>query len=202
MTEPGMMEGGYSAPVFESQVVFRGVMDAMARPGHLVGDLPMPRPPAPLLPSAAAVALTLCDGDTPIWLDAPLAAAEAVRVWLGFHTGAPVVAVPGEAHFALVANPASLINLDNFAQGTQEYPDRSATLILSLATLAKGAPLILEGPGIETAAELAPDPMPRHFVEQWTAMHARFPRGIDMILASPEGIAALPRTTRVSPKEA
>ena len=58
MTEPGMMEGGYSAPVFESQAVFRGVMDAMARPGHLVGDLPMPRPPAPLLPSAAAVALT------------------------------------------------------------------------------------------------------------------------------------------------
>ena len=44
--------------------------------------------------------------------------------------------------------------------------------------------------------------MPRHFVEQWTAMRARFPRGIDLILASPEGIAALPRTTRVSPKEA
>ena len=37
------------------------------------------------------MALTLCDHDTPVWLDPVLAASEAVAGWLRFHTGAPLV---------------------------------------------------------------------------------------------------------------
>ena len=194
--------GGFSNPVFNGQAVFRAVMDAMARPGSIQPVAVFAQPPLPLSAAAAAVALTLCDHDTPIWLDPGLQNAAAVASWLGFHTGAPLANTPADAHFALVADPASLIALENFAQGTQEYPDRSTTLILQVVSLASGENLLLQGPGIERVAMIAPSPLPRHFVEQWKQNRARFPRGVDLILAAPEGIACLPRTTRIRTSEA
>lgn len=194
--------GGFAHPVFDGQAVFRAVMDAMARPGCIQPIAPLTQPPCPFSASIAAVALTLCDQDTPIWLDAPLRETETIASWLGFHTGAPLAHTPADAHFALVSAPASLIALDNFAQGTQEYPDRSTTLIFQVASLTTGEDLPLEGPGIERVAMLAPAPLPRHFVEQWKQNRARFPRGVDLILAAPDAIACLPRTTRIRPLEA
>lgn len=195
------IEGGFAEPVLDAQAAFRAVMDAMARPGTASTLAGMATPPAPLTATAATVALTLCDHDTPVWLDPALKGSAAVTTWLGFHTGAPLASTPAEAHFALVADPAALIALENFAQGSQDYPDRSATLILQVDSLDGGAPLRLEGPGIETAATLAPTPMPRHFVEQWRQNSGRFPRGVDLVLAAPRALACLPRTTRISPAE-
>ena len=65
-----------------------------------------------------------------------------------------------------------------------------------------GAPLHLEGPGIEKSATIAPTPLPRHFVEQWKQNGARFPRRVDVILAAPGAVACLPRTTRIKTTEA
>ena len=104
--------------------------------------------------------------------------------------------------FALVSSPAELMALENFAQGEQEYPDRSTTLILQVDSLSSANVLALQGPGIETTDAIAPWPMPRHFAEQWKQNHARFPRGVDVILAAPDGIACLPRTTRIRMMEA
>lgn len=189
--------GGFANPVFDAQSIFKAVMDAMARPGTIQPAKAQAQPPQPLSPVAAAVALTLCDHDTPLWLDPALSQAPATASWLGFHTGAPIAAAPAGAHFALVSDPASLIALENFAQGTQEYPDRSTTLILQVASLSSGDKLILEGPGIDGSTAFAPSPLPHHFVEQWKQNRASFPRGVDLILAAPEGIACLPRTTRI-----
>lgn len=196
------IDGGFADAVLDSQSAFRSVMDAMARPGRVEKALPATKPPAPLSPEAGAVALTLCDADTPVWLDPVLQAEESVADWLSFHTGAPVAHTPAEAHFAFVADPAALISLDNFAQGTQAYPDRSTTIVLQVDTLADGGTLILEGPGIAGTASLAPRPLPRHFAEQWAQNNARFPRGVDLILVSRLGLAALPRTTRITRQEA
>lgn len=192
------IEGGFADPVLDAQGVFRALMDAMAKPGTLARGLPLPQPPAPLTPEAGAVALALCDADTPIWLDPALREEKAVGGWLGFQTGAPVVREPADAHFAFVADPANLPAFENFAQGSQEYPDRSATLVLQVETLTRGEALRLEGPGIERAASLAPHPLPRHFAEQWAQNRARFPRGIDIVLVGREGLAALPRTTTIT----
>lgn len=201
MHDASVIEGGFARPVFDAQAAFRAVMDAMARPGTVQPVPPAARPPAPLAATAGAVALALCDHDTPVWLDAPLAASEAVSAWLGFHTGAPRAATPAEAHFAFVAAPAAMIGLENFAQGTQAYPDRSATLVLQVDTLREGPALRLAGPGIEHEARLAAAPLPRHVAEQWAQNNARFPRGVDLVLAAPDGIAALPRTTRILSRE-
>ncbi|MCV0351454.1 MAG: phosphonate C-P lyase system protein PhnH [Nitratireductor sp.] len=196
------IEGGFQNPVFDAQTIFRAVMQAMAEPGTIHKGIALAKPPAPLTPEAAAVALALCDQDTPIWLDPALAGDEAVRAWLAFHTGAPLANTPADAHFILSADPEHLIGLENFAQGSQEYPDRSATLVLQVNDLSGGEELVLDGPGIESEARLAPRPMPRHFTRQWTQNHARFPRGTDLILVSREGLAALPRSTRITSQEA
>jgi alpha-D-ribose 1-methylphosphonate 5-triphosphate synthase subunit PhnH len=196
------VDGGFADPVFNAQTVFRAVMDAMARPGRIM-QLPanLAKPPVPLSSAAGAIALTLCDHDTPVWLDPALSGSRAVRDWLGFHASVPVVQVPAEAHFVLVAQPGELIAIDNFEQGNQEYPDRSATLILQVESLSQGPRLKLAGPGIESFATLAPTPLPRHFTEQWKGNNQRFPRGIDVVLAAPDGVACLPRTTRIAPME-
>lgn len=199
--EAQMIEGGFANPVFDAQAVFRAVMDAMARPGSVKAFPVLAAPPAPLSPTAAAIALALCDHDTPVWLDASLVTSSAVKSWLGFHTGAPLARTPDEALFAIAALSGDLIALENFAQGMQEYPDRSTTLVLQVKSLAGGPGLILQGPGIKKAAHCAPSPLPRHFVEQWKQNNERFPRGVDVVLAAPEGVLCLPRTTRIQTME-
>lgn len=196
------IDGGFADPVFNAQTVFRAVMDAMARPGTVQPLPAFARPPAPLSATAGAIALALCDNDTPLWLDPALQAAAAVKSWLGFHSGAPVANTPADAHFALISAPAEMMSLDGFSQGSQDYPDRSTTLILQVSDLISGTSLLLAGPGIETTATIAPAQIPRHFVEQWKQNNQRFPRGVDLVLATPDGIACLPRTTRIKTMEA
>ena len=83
-----MLAPAFEDPALASQAVFRTVMEAMARPG-LARPLPCGLAvPPPLLPTAAAVALTLLDYETPFWLDPALAEAGEVAAWIRFHTGA------------------------------------------------------------------------------------------------------------------
>jgi alpha-D-ribose 1-methylphosphonate 5-triphosphate synthase subunit PhnH len=199
--ETDTIDGGFADSVFDAQAVFKALMDAMARPGVVIDIRPLAAPPAPLSATGAAVALTLCDHDTPIWLDRTLQASAAVRSYLAFHAGAPLADTPGDAAFALVAVPAGLPPLGEFAQGTQEYPDRSATLIVQVDNLSEGAPLLLAGPGIETTATLAPSPLPAGFIADWQDNRARFPRGVDLILAAPGAVACLPRTVKITTME-
>jgi alpha-D-ribose 1-methylphosphonate 5-triphosphate synthase subunit PhnH len=189
------IEGGFADSVLGAQGVFRAVMEALSRPGLPRPLLHAAVPPAPLTPGLGAVALTLCDHDSTVWLDPSLAAAPAVGEWLRFHTGAPLVADPARAQFALVADPASLPALGAFAQGTDEYPDRSTTIILAATASARG--VRLTGPGIRDRLDTTlPLPGP-DFLAQWADNRARFPRGIDLLLVSDKMVIGLPRTTRI-----
>ncbi|KFL27339.1 hypothetical protein JP74_06990 [Devosia sp. 17-2-E-8] len=127
-----VLDGGFADLVKDSQSVFRTVMDALSRPGLKQPIHVDAAPPAPLSPEVAAIALTLADHDSPVWLDETLAASEAVVAWLKFHTGAPIVSDPRQADFALVTGWAKLPKLDAFGIGTDEYPDRSTTVILAV----------------------------------------------------------------------
>lgn len=198
--DPSIIAGGFAEPVLNSQLVFSAVMMALSRPGSLIPLAALAGAPAPMTAEMAAVALTLCDHDSPVWLDPALAAVPAVADWLRFHTGAPLVVDPAQAMFALVADPAHLPPLAAFAPGTDAYPDRSATLVLSLATLTEGPALTLTGPGIRDTARLHPAPLPTGFFDDWQANGTLFPRGVDLVLVAPGRLAALPRTTRIGDK--
>lgn len=189
---------GFADPVFESQHVFRSVMDALARPGSINLLETGVRPPAPLPAGLAAVALALADHDAPIWLDAALCADPAVAGYLRFHTGAPVVADPKAAALALVGDPTSCASLSSFAVGTPEYPDRSTTIVFAVSDLANDeGGLTLEGPGIAARASLRASPLPPQFPAQIDENSRLFPRGVDCLFVAPGRIAGLPRTTRL-----
>lgn len=189
---------GIASAVLAAQSTFREVMDATARPGsiHAVGAVA--GAPAALTQAAAAIALTLFDHDTPVWLDAPLAGSEEVVAWLRFRTGCPVVAEPGESAFALVGDVTALPPFVTFACGTPDYPDRSTTLILQLPTLTRGGELSLSGPGIRGTAALRAGGLPEDFAARNAANRALFPRGVDLLLVAASDVVALPRTTIVA----
>ncbi|MDF2116031.1 phosphonate C-P lyase system protein PhnH [Roseiarcaceae bacterium H3SJ34-1] len=191
------LEGGFADPVLDAQSVFRTIMDAMARPGSVLAMKPLVVPPAPLGSAAGAVACTLIDADTPFWLDPMLSAHGTLGAWLGFHTGASAASVPGSSHFALIGDPMAMLPLDQFAQGSQDYPDQSTTLILQLQSLSEGAPLTFEGPGIKGRSTIAPKGLAADFARQWRDNAKRFPRGVDLILTGTDAIACLPRTARL-----
>lgn len=185
---------GFADPPLAAQACFRRLLEAMARPGTVVTLAPPPAPP-PLAPAAGAVALTLCDADTPVWLDAALAV-PAVLDWLRFHAGCRIVAAPEEAAFAFAADPA--VPFDRFQVGSDEYPDRSATVVLQIDAFGAGAALRLEGPGIERAAGLHVRGLPSCFVAWRAANRALYPRGVDVVLVAGRALAALPRSTAVT----
>lgn len=190
------IEGGFADPVLAGQRAFKAVMDALARPGTL-HQLPREAAPPKALPQGLAeIALTLCDHDSPVWLDPELVSENAVSDWLKFHTGAPIVAETASADFAFVTG--ALPRLANFAPGSDEYPDRSTTIVLSLPSLSGGPALTLRGPGIKETAIINPAGLSGDFLTQWAENREQFPRGIDLLLVAPEGLIGLPRTTRIS----
>ncbi|MFN3349594.1 phosphonate C-P lyase system protein PhnH [Pseudorhodoplanes sp.] len=191
------LSAAFADPVRDAQAVFRAAMNALARPGMVLQLDCALAPPAPLSTGAAAIALALADYETPLWLDAELAASEAVAAWLRFHTGAPVVADPARAVFALISDARALPDLALFSWGEQDYPDRSATLIVQVASLSAGTALRLSGPGIETAQMLRAGPLPADFADRAGANRALFPRGVDFLLVADKAVAALPRSTHV-----
>jgi alpha-D-ribose 1-methylphosphonate 5-triphosphate synthase subunit PhnH len=189
-----MLASAFPEPVLASQAVFRAVMDAFARPGEIKALPHATAAPSPLSASAAALARALLDYETPLWLDAALADVPAVAEWIRFHAGARVTDDPRQAAFAIIADPAQAPPFDLFALGTPEYPDRSTTLVMQVGGFGQGQRWSLSGPGIAERASLSADPLPGDLGERLAANRALFPRGIDLILVSPDAVAALPRS--------
>ena len=185
--DAAVLEGGFGDAPVEAARAFRAAMRVMARPGTIEA-LEAARPPAPVSVAAGTLLLTLCDHETGVYLAGVYDTAE-LREWLAFHTGAPVVAAE-DAQFAL-GDWAALMPLSQYAVGTPEYPDRSATLIVEMEQLeAKGTGL--RGPGIRERAELSlPD------ADAMRGNARRFPLGVDFFLTCGDRVAALPRSTRL-----
>ena len=197
MSENTVMLQGFDNPSFDCQATFRAAMLALARPGRPAALTALPAAvPAPLSVEAAALVLALCDYETPIWLDPALAAVPAVAAYLRFHTGASIVTEPGEARFALISNPLELRAFSDFAQGSPEFPDASATLILQVESFAQDG-LTLEGPGIDGRTGFDAAPLPADFVDRMAANRASFPLGVDLLLAGVGQVAGLPRSVIV-----
>ena len=201
MTTIAELPPGFADKVLSAQSTFRSVMDAMARPGAVQRVVPAAGTPGPMMRGTAAIALTLFDHDTPLWLDGQMSESMDVVKWLKFHTGAPVVQDPSVAAFALVADGALLPALERFALGSNEYPDRSTTVLLQVDSLSNGRSYELRGPGIDGVAMLQATIRPADLLERLRLNEALFPRGIDVVLVADDAVVAIPRTTRLVTKE-
>ena len=192
------MQGGMTDQVMQTQAIFRAIMDAMARPGTIKRITTDARPPQPLSPLSGAVLATLADGDTPLWLGPQLRTDRSVTDWLTFHVGAPIAVEASQASFAVLEDASKMPALEIFAQGRQDYPDRSATLILQVEQLSNSPSLSLSGPGIKTQTCLGVERLSPLFLGQWADNTRLFPRGVDLILVAPDALACLPRTTIIT----
>lgn len=200
MTTVKELPAGFADKVLSAQSTFRSVMDAMARPGSVQRIVAAAGAPPPMMLGTAAIALTLFDHDTPIWLDARMSENSAVAKWLKFHASAPVVQDSSICSFALIGDAGALAPLDRFSFGSNEYPDRSSTLILQVESLAQGASIELRGPGIDGTATMQAAIQPPDLFERLAINEALFPRGIDVVLVNEDSIVAIPRTTRLVAK--
>ena len=206
---------GFADPVDDAQAVFRAALTALSRPGLPVSLLSLP--PALPVPGFSrgmlALALALCDRDTPLWLDAASDTPEA-RHHLRFHCAAPFTASPAEASFAFISRPKDMPRLHAFNQGRADFPDRSATLVISADLFETPTPAMeLTGPGVRGNDRgcwrcFSVSGLPAWFWTDWAENRAAYPLGVDVIFvdsgASERGIShacllGLPRTARVRP---
>jgi alpha-D-ribose 1-methylphosphonate 5-triphosphate synthase subunit PhnH len=202
MTTVAELPAGFADKVLSAQSTFRSVMDAMARPGSVQRIEAAARTPAAMMRGTAAIVLTLFDHDTPVWLDSLMSETSDVAKWLKFHTSAPVIGDCSICSFAILGDAKALPDLGRFSFGSNEYPDRSTTLILQVASLTHGCTYELRGPGIDGSAVLQAAIEPSDLFEQLAINVPLFPRGIDVVLVHDDAIVAIPRTTRLVAKGA
>lgn len=199
---------GFRNPVADSQASFRAALRAMSHPGEAVAcEACVPEMPG-LMPATVALLLALTDHETPVWWTDPTPSR-----WLLFHTGATTATVAANARFAVASGftdarrldarpakvdatlPVALWNL--LDAGTDDSPERSATLFMELPSLSGGTATEWSGPGLRQPRAMQLAGLPEGFWERWQDNHARFPRGVDVLFVSGRQILGLPRSTRV-----
>lgn len=215
---PDSMSGtvpGFANPVDDAQTVFRIVLQAFSRPGSFVclPTLPHPLANGEMSQGMLAMALALCDNNTPLWLDTA-ADTHETRHHLRFHCAAPVTKNPAEAAFAFISRPETMPRLAAFNPGRADFPDRSATLVIRVdrSVEATGPGIVnVTGPGVKGNEQggwesFRVGGLPSWFWTDWEENRAAYPLGVDVlfvdasIAASGRPYAAvlgLPRTSRV-----
>lgn len=199
LTAATELKPGFPDPVMDAQATFRSVLHALSYPGRVMEAGAGLEPPPALHQATAAIGLSLFDLDTPVWLDRAVATGDT-QAFFRFHCGCPFVESPAQARFVLIGDATAMPGLEHFAMGTDEAPDRSATLIVQAARFLHGSGgVTLTGPGIRDAQSMLVDGVPREFWRDRQAQQRLFPRGVDIIFTTDHRLFALPRTTLVEP---
>jgi alpha-D-ribose 1-methylphosphonate 5-triphosphate synthase subunit PhnH len=172
------------------QQAFRAVLDGFARPGTLV---PAQQPSAVLMFLSAVL-------DESVSLADPsgLLGTDARRLLL-----APT-APEAQARFVLLDGRKPVEAGFQPALGTLESPELSATLVLTVDALSDASTsadaavaLQLQGPGVPGTRVLAVSGLHPDWLARRAAWVGAYPMGVDIVLAAPDAMVALPRTTRI-----
>jgi alpha-D-ribose 1-methylphosphonate 5-triphosphate synthase subunit PhnH len=184
---------GFDDPGLRSQGIFRLALRALSRPALPVplGDmegLPFwPKVP----PILSAMALTLLDGQTPVWLSSDLL--EAMGSLLAFHCQCPIEGRADRAAFVLASSLRALPPVSSLRKGELRSPEESATVLLLTEPGPGAGPFLASGPGIEGSLVMEGHGLPLSFLELWRENRAAYPLGADFFLLGPMGLTGLPR---------
>ena len=195
MTALQEVGAGFAEPVFAAQTVFRLLLDSMARPGTVAVVPADATTPTGFDPATTAVALTLFDFETDVWLEPAWRASEAEK-YLRFHCGCTVVEKTQDAGFAVITAPQDMPRLGQFSIGSDQYPDTSATVLIQTTGLTDDGPIDLTGPGIKDRANVSVQGLPDWFWSDWDTNHGCFPTGIDLIFTAGDRLMCLPRSIK------
>lgn len=206
---------GYDTDLLGSsatQFIFRACLDLLARPGTIRPVLPRSGTEwaASGYPAAAAPLLALSDLMTPLSALSAHSPGEGspAAVIAGF-TRAPLAPL-GEARFVLSLGDPDPAELASLNCGTDVSPHAGALLCQAVTSLdgddagAQPAPegaavrLRLTGPGVKATRSVRVGGLTADFFRERQRLVSAFPRGIDILLISPDGKGlGLPRTTKV-----
>lgn len=171
------------------QQAFRAVLDGFARPGTLV--------PAQQRNAVLMFLSAVLDESVSLADPSGLVGTDARRLLL-----APT-APAAQARFVLLDGRKPAEAGFQPALGTLESPELGATLVLSVDALggepsaADAVVLQLQGPGVPGTRVLAVTGLHPDWLARRTTWVAAYPMGVDIVLAAPDALVALPRTTRV-----
>jgi alpha-D-ribose 1-methylphosphonate 5-triphosphate synthase subunit PhnH len=194
---PAFLPAGFADPARDAQRAFRAVLNAIAHPARSYPLAGPAEPPAALGRGLAAVALTLLDEASAVWLGGALARDADVCAWLAFHAGARRADAVIAADFVIAA-PDTLPPLESLALGTEEAPHLSATVVLDIRGCAGPARFTAQGPGIDGTATLPAPWATGGFADAWRRNTEIFPRGVDLLLVDSCSVTAVPRTTQLT----
>ncbi|MCS7002339.1 MAG: phosphonate C-P lyase system protein PhnH [Dehalococcoidia bacterium] len=185
-------------PVFDTQRVFRVMLDALARPGDLK-RVPVAAAGCPGNGYAAALLLTALDHET-TFASAPFAGADAFTEFVRLRTDARLAA-PSNADW-VIADGASCPgdHVRALATGTLEFPHDSATLVVMARSLTAddGLVLTLRGPGVPGHRIVRVSGVNRDVIAARNDVVRAYPCGIDVLVIDEDGVVCgLPRSTRV-----
>ncbi|MEA3325519.1 MAG: phosphonate C-P lyase system protein PhnH [Euryarchaeota archaeon] len=183
--------------VFDSQRIFRSLLDAMENPGHII-TLPEIdiEPPAanshPLL-----LLMTLLDHEVSFCVMG--GAQTQVTEYLKTNTGSKESRLEN-SDFILVYGGSSHGLIQGARVGTLEYPDESATVIYDIDSIGDGRGdilLELSGPGIADKCIIGASGIEQNEIGDILAMQD-YPLGLDLIFSDNAGrIVCIPRSTTV-----
>lgn len=171
-------------PVEDTRRTYRALVDAMARPGSVAS--------APDPADRAAVA-TLVDHEVGFTTDD-----ERLRAALS-EAGRLDDCPTTDAEIVHASDPSS-VDVAECRQGSLREPSDGATVIYRVSAVEEGdagaLPTVeLAGPGIEGTRRLSVDLPPAEL--QAIAAARDYPRGIDVVFAGADRLAAVPRSTTV-----
>jgi len=183
--------------IFDAQLVFRKVLDAMARPGKVakLPDIPL-NPPAenkyPFL-----ILFTLLDHEVGFEVLGAKNNAEEISRYIASNTGSSETSLEN-ADFVLIYGGSSGGRIHEMKRGTLEYPDESVTLIYDVERIGTGMLLMISGPGIRAERKVAIDGIEEEEIRDMVRVNSEFPLGVDAIFSDRCGnILAMPRSTKV-----
>lgn len=185
--------------VHSGQLVFRRVLDAMARPG-LAQDIREVYPSLDMVRDldrgGLALALCLLDAETSFsWMGPSKDSAQSLLSRL-----CSCAAVDADkAAFIFCEGQDQLPEALALAKcGELESPQLGATIIALALGLGSGPSYLASGPGIRETLELRLGPNSESWLSLREGRNAEFPLGLDMLLLDASGsLIALPRTTRL-----
>jgi|LGVE01.1.fsa_nt_gb alpha-D-ribose 1-methylphosphonate 5-triphosphate synthase subunit PhnH len=184
--------------IFDSQRIFRSLLDAMANPGRII-TLPEIdiKPPAanryPLL-----LFMTLLDHEVSFCVMG--GAQTQITGYLKTNTGSKESRLEN-SDFILVCGGSSHGLIRGARVGTLEYPDESATVIYDAGSIGyDGGDVLFElsGPGIADKRMIGTSGIEQNEIEDVLAMRD-YPLGLDLIFSDKAGrIVCIPRSTIVA----
>lgn len=180
-----------------SQLAFRVLLDALARPGLEVR--PRQRLLAPGVPPALLVALALADLDVRVAVTGGADTERWARVIAGATGGRPSTLEGADIVVALDGLEPSQVR--SVRRGRAEAPEEGARIAIACRGLSaggRGALLELSGPGVAGSRRVGVDGVDRRFFAALAEVNATFPVGVDTwLLADDGGVVGLPRSTRI-----